>query len=261
MVIPQKIMGCRVLVAHSWFFYPKVVWISDLTSEIFLFPSSFFDATLVRYQLILPSWLLLSAKWHWNQRKYLEESSGFWAASEKTLCHPDFPTMRSQFVAVFIVTYLAYYCDAAKRSRSKETNPKTAADERLRSLNTKYLTTNMVSLHDSNFSKFVTLRPRDYVAVLMFTALDARYNCEVCKASLPTFREVAALYYGQFDFNSSLPKDRLAFFIVDAGNAGGTFDDLKIETVPRFYVLPPRSEADSKLKMSDFEISNRYNNM
>ena len=169
--------------------------------------------------------------------------------------------MKSHFIAVFIVSYLTYYCDAAKRSKSKETysksNTPAAAEERLRSLNTKFLTTNMIPLHDSNFSKFVTLRPRGYVAVLMFTALDARYDCQVCKSTLPIFKEVAALYYSQFDFNSSQPSDRLAFFIVDAGNAGGTFEDLKLETVPRFYVLPPRSEADSKLRMSDFEISNR----
>ena len=170
--------------------------------------------------------------------------------------------MKSQFAAFLIVTYLAYYCDAAKRSRTKESSTKgssaVAGDERLRSLNAKFLTSNMVPLTDSNFSKFVTSRPRDYVAVLMLTALGSRYECQVCKTTLPIFEEVAALYYSQFDFNSSQPSSRLAFFIVDADKAGGTFEDMKIDTVPRFYALPPRAEADSKLKMSDFEISNRF---
>ena len=145
--------------------------------------------------------------------------------------------------------------DAARRKQTKDANGE--ADDRLKHLITKFQTQNVIALTDLNFTKFVTLRPRDYVAVVMFT-LANRHDCDICKATMPTFNEVASLYHLQYNFNSSEPKDRLAFFVVDADRAGRTFEELKLETVPRFYVLPPRSESDVKLKMSDFELSNRW---
>lgn len=144
--------------------------------------------------------------------------------------------------------------DAARRKQAKDANSE--ADDRLKHLSTKFQTQNTIALTDSNFTKFVMLRPRDYVAVLMFT-LANRHDCDICKATMPTFNDVAALYHLQYDFNSSTPDKRLAFFVVDADRAGRTFEELKLETVPRFYVLPPRQESDAKLKMSDYELSNR----
>lgn len=173
-----------------------------------------------------------------------------------------FEMMKYLSIAFLLATSFRNGVDAAKRGKSKtvpqKANAGSDADERLRSLSAKFINQQMVPLTDSNYSKFIILRPRDYVAVIMFTALGSRYECTVCKATLPIFADVANLYYSQYNFNTSEPKDRLAFFIVDADKAGRTFEDMKLETVPKFYVLPPRSESDSKLKMSDFEISNRY---
>lgn len=163
--------------------------------------------------------------------------------------------MLSHIFLVFILAVsFRYTVDAARRKQTKDANGE--ADDRLKHLITKFQTQNVIALTDLNFTKFVTLRPRDYVAVVMFT-LANRHDCDICKATMPTFNEVASLYHLQYNFNSSEPKDRLAFFVVDADRAGRTFEELKLETVPRFYVLPPRQESDVKLKMSDFELSNR----
>lgn len=163
-------------------------------------------------------------------------------------------------IAILISIFLPNAVDAARRTKVKESQSKSNSNSeaRLQTLTTKFSNQNLVSLTDSNYSKFITLRPRDYVAVVMFTALGSRYSCSACKTALPVYADVANLYYGQYDFNSSLPKDRLAFFIVDADTAGQTFEDMKLETVPRFYILPPRTESDSKMKLSDFEVENRY---
>jgi OST3 / OST6 family, transporter family len=163
-------------------------------------------------------------------------------------------------ITLLLSVFLNNAVDGARRSKSKESQTKSNSysDTRLQTLSTKFLKQSLVPLTDSNYSKFVTQRPRDYVAVVMFTALGSRYSCTACKAALTIYVDVANLYYAQYDFNSSLPKDRLAFFIVDADTAGQTFEDMKLETVPRFYILPPRTESDSKLKLSDFEIENRY---
>jgi OST3 / OST6 family, transporter family len=163
-------------------------------------------------------------------------------------------------ITLLLSVFINNTVDGARRTKAKESQAKSSSssDARLQILSTKFLKQNLVPLTDSNYSKFVIQRPRDYVAVVMFTALGSRYSCTACKTALAIYVDVANLYYEQYNFNSSLPKDRLAFFIVDADTAGQTFEDMKLETVPRFYILPPRTESDSKLKLSDFEIENRY---
>lgn len=140
---------------------------------------------------------------------------------------------------------------AAVKETLKQSSP---AKDRMAILSTKYLNQPIVSLTDSNFSRFITSRPRDYSAVIMFTALGTKYGCDICTRVLSSYTEVAKYSQNQYDFNSSSLDNRLAFFIVDVEHARNTFQDMQLETVPRFFVLPPRQENSPKLKMGDFEF-------
>jgi thiol-disulfide isomerase/thioredoxin len=157
--------------------------------------------------------------------------------------------------------FLAINLNCANGARKKDNKVKTdvnadlkAGLERRKILATKYLSRPVISLTDGNFSKFITLRPRDYTAVIMFTALGPKYQCEICSRVAGTFTEVASNYQNQFDFNGTNAEERLAFFIVDVDSARSTFQDMQLETVPRFFILPPREEGAAKLKMGDYEF-------
>eukprot|EP00596_Hydrurales_sp_CCMP1899_P005636 CAMPEP_0119035636 /NCGR_PEP_ID=MMETSP1177-20130426/2795_1 /TAXON_ID=2985 /ORGANISM="Ochromonas sp, Strain CCMP1899" /LENGTH=408 /DNA_ID=CAMNT_0006994205 /DNA_START=65 /DNA_END=1291 /DNA_ORIENTATION=- len=161
-------------------------------------------------------------------------------------------------ILTFLLSTSLNFADGARKKDNKvktDVNADFKAGlERRKVLATKYLSRPIVSLTDGNFSKFITLRPRDYSAVLMFTALGAKYQCDICNRVAGVFTEVASMYQNQFDFNGTDAKDRLAFFIVDVDTARSTFQDMQLETVPRFFVLPPREEGASKLKMGDYEF-------
>ena len=91
----------------------------------------------------------------------------------------------------------------------------------------------------------------------MFTALDAKYQCNICAMMQATFKDVAGYYQSQYNFANGPINERLAFFVVDVDRARNTFDDMQLQTVPRLYVLPPREVGASKLKMGDFEVDMR----
>jgi oligosaccharyltransferase complex subunit gamma len=166
------------------------------------------------------------------------------------------------FVAFLLVTSLNSALGATKRTKAKAAAASksnaddniNAGDERRKILVTKFLSQAIVPLTDSNFSKFITLRPRDYTAIIMFTALGAKYQCEICTRVLGTFTEVAVFYQNQYDFDTTEAKNRLAFFIMDVDTARSTFQDMQLETVPRFFILPPREEGSPKMKMGDYEF-------
>jgi OST3 / OST6 family, transporter family len=114
-----------------------------------------------------------------------------------------------------------------------------------------------VPLGDSNFSKFVISRPRDYSAAVMFTALAPKYQCSICHGVDAVYSKLAGYYSTQYDFNSTNIKERIAFFVVDVDGARNVFGDMQFETVPRLFLLPPREKGASKMKMTDFEIDMR----
>ena len=91
----------------------------------------------------------------------------------------------------------------------------------------------------------------------MFTALDAKYQCNICVRLHQTVKEVAGYYKQQYSF-ADVPQDqRLAFFVVDADKARRTFEDMALQTVPRMYLLPPRAVGASKMKIAEFELEMR----
>ena len=118
-------------------------------------------------------------------------------------------------------------------------------------------------LTDSNFSRYIVDRPRDYHAVVMFTATAQQYQCSVCVKTKEVFTEAAELYSEQYDFRTAdagqggewKNTKKMAFFLLEVDGARRTFNDMGLETVPRTYVLPPTQKNTPKLRMQDYEVS------
>ena len=149
---------------------------------------------------------------------------------------------------------------APKRRKERSASPKSASsggqqtgDEINRLLLSKLLFQDVISLTDSNFSKFTSQKSRDYSAIVMFTAIGAAHGCDVCKKSAVVFSDVARYYRNQFDFNSSVGKERLAFFIVDVDTGRSTFHNMQLEHVPRFFSYPVDSTG-AKLPVVEFSV-------
>lgn len=118
-------------------------------------------------------------------------------------------------------------------------------------------------LTDKNFTKWVGDRPRDYHAVLMFTATAPSYQCAICVMSKTVFVAGSELYQEQYNFlaggvgeNEEMGSagTRVAFFVLEADNSRSTFSNMGLETVPRIFALPPTKAGSPKMRMQDFEI-------
>ena len=100
-------------------------------------------------------------------------------------------------------------------------------------------------------------RPREYFALLLFTATAAQYQCSVCVKTKQTFIDAASHYSNQFDFDTTPADRRVVFFVVEVDGARSVFSDMQLETVPRVYLLPPTTAKTPKSKISDFEVESR----
>jgi hypothetical protein len=98
-------------------------------------------------------------------------------------------------------------------------------------------------------------RPREYHASLLFTAKDAKYDCKICRLAEVTYREAASHYFNQNEFSIVDTNKRIAFFILDIDSARSIFNSLSLDSVPRLFILPPRTEKDGKTNIFDFALS------
>lgn len=115
----------------------------------------------------------------------------------------------------------------------------------------------VVSLSDKNFTKYVTERPRDYHAILMFTATGPQYQCGVCVRSLGSYEEIAKFYNDQYEFNKTAIEKKVVFFKLEVDNSRQVFNELQLETVPRLFFLPPMSVDAPKVQIQKFEVDNK----
>lgn len=145
----------------------------------------------------------------------------------------------------------------SKRSSDNKKESDGGGKERLAVIVNKVAQGGLVTLSDGNFSKFVVERPREYHAVLLFTATGAKYQCSVCVATKRIFSEAAAYYKEQYDFNTTSAENRVAFFVLEVDSARNTFNDMGLETVPRLYALPPTKHDSPKMRMGEYEIEVR----
>jgi thiol-disulfide isomerase/thioredoxin len=146
---------------------------------------------------------------------------------------------------------------ASEKATDKATDAAAASDKRIAAIMKAVYANPMVSLTDSNFTKFVTDRPRDYHAVLMFTATAPKYQCGVCVKSMETFGDIASFYHKQYAFNTTSKENRIAFFKIEVDDGRSIFNELQLETVPRLYFLPPVAVNSPKAKISNYEVDNK----
>mmetsp|Transcript_67978 Transcript_67978/g.133679 ORF Transcript_67978/g.133679 Transcript_67978/m.133679 type:complete len:410 (+) Transcript_67978:45-1274(+) len=172
----------------------------------------------------------------------------------------------SQFVLVFF-TVLLLSSSAAKKSTKKstktssnaaaESNDDSAVNRKIAAITKAISHRPVISLTDSNFTKYVTDRPRDYHAVLLFTATAPKYQCSVCVRSMTSYEEIAEFYNQQYQFNTTSIESRVVFFKIEVDNGRSIFNELGLETVPRLYILPPVAVGAPKAKISNYEVSNQ----
>lgn len=167
--------------------------------------------------------------------------------------------MKIQLIACFVILLFVTAYAAKKKSVEDKEAEKAAKEaekssKRFADLVNKMASSPVVSLTDTTFNKFVVERPRDYHALLMFTATDKKYQCSVCLRAKMILDDVAKYYQDQYDFNSSSISERLAFFRIEVDDARNTFGEMQLETVPRVYLLPPTNSSSPKMRVSDFEV-------
>ncbi len=167
----------------------------------------------------------------------------------------------SYIFALLLVSLLLV--SAAKKKASSSSKKTTEKDSeagdtgKIAALSKLLQSTPVISLSDRNFTKFVTERPRDYHAILMFTATSPQYQCGVCVKSLGSYEEVATLYNRQYDFSKTPIGDRVVFFKIEVDSGRQIFGELQLETVPRLFFLPPVDVATPKSSISKFEVDNK----
>lgn len=167
--------------------------------------------------------------------------------------------MKVSVLASFLFLFFAAVYAAKKKTNDEKEAEKAAKEaeksaKRLTDLMGKISSSPVVSLTDTTFNKFVVERPREYHALLMFTATAKQYQCSVCLRAKAVFEEVAKYYQEQYDFNSTSISQRIAFFRIEVDDARNTFGEMQLETVPRIYLLPPTNTSSPKMKVSDFEV-------
>lgn len=148
-----------------------------------------------------------------------------------------------------------------------EKDPKKAAIEQEKKFNylteklSKYSSTNggVIPLTDDTFTRYVIDRPREYHAILMFTATNPMYKCNVCNRAKSNYEDVARAYHQQYNFsNPNTPiENRIVFFSLEVDDARSIFGALGLESVPRFYALPPTTRDTPKMKIETLELEAR----
>jgi len=131
-------------------------------------------------------------------------------------------------------------CEGKKKATKKSSDGKhtdssansiTASIRNIQELSTIFEHEHSAMLFDKNFSSFVSDRPREYYAALLFTATGSKYRCSICLKVKPVFDDVAKLYHEQYEFNSSAIDKRIAFFRVEVDNARNIFNAMVRQSV------------------------------
>ena len=112
-----------------------------------------------------------------------------------------------------------------------------------------------IKLTDRNYTDYLTAVPRDYHAVVMFTALADKFGCRICHDFLDQFKKVGSYYNQQYSLSLMPKENRIVFFYLDFDSSNDIFSEMKLESVPKLYILPPKTEKDKKEKMNKYEVS------
>lgn len=169
--------------------------------------------------------------------------------------------MKVELLFLCAVLVICLVAAAKKKKSSTSTKSETASSTSVNKFDSviKAIKTggSLISLTDRNFSKFITDRPRDYYAVLVLTATDPRYGCSVCVKGKNNLEDVAKLYNSQYNLSAVDTNQRVVFFKAEVDDARNIFTELRVETVPRTFILPPADVKAKKVPIQEHEVEGR----
>ncbi|KAB5577550.1 OST3/OST6 family protein [Coniochaeta sp. 2T2.1] len=111
---------------------------------------------------------------------------------------------------------------------------KKSSEERFKNFHTKALSSSPVKLNDASY-KDLTAVPRDYTGLVLLTALEGRYGCELCRQFQPEW-ELLSRSWTKGDKKG---ESRVAFGTLDFSDGRETFVSLGLQTAPVLLLFPP----------------------
>eukprot|EP00904_Undaria_pinnatifida_P008847 jgi/Undpi1/5092/HiC_scaffold_19.g08444.m1 len=98
----------------------------------------------------------------------------------------------------------------------------------------------LVAVDDVKFDRFITGVPRQYEAVVFFTATGASYKCASCRVHLDEFTVMAESYKAaRQNSPEALKGVDIFFFVADFGRTQRSFQQLGLQSVPKIMHFPP----------------------
>lgn len=101
-----------------------------------------------------------------------------------------------------------------------------------------------LKLDDASYSQ-LTAPGRNYTAVVLLTALQPQFGCQLCRAFAPEFDALA---------RSSPNDDSLRFGVLDFADGQGTFQKLQLTTAPNVWLFPPGDAGHTKFDFTSNEV-------
>ncbi|CBN74884.1 conserved unknown protein [Ectocarpus siliculosus] len=98
----------------------------------------------------------------------------------------------------------------------------------------------VVVVDGTKFDRYITGVPRQYEAVVFFTAAGANYKCTSCRVHLDEFTTMAESYQAaRANTPETLNGVDVYFFVADFGQNQLPFQKLGLQTVPKILHFPP----------------------
>ncbi|CAM9466386.1 unnamed protein product [Ascophyllum nodosum] len=97
----------------------------------------------------------------------------------------------------------------------------------------------VVVVDDAKFDRYVTGVPRQYEAIVFFTAAAAEFKCQSCRVVHDQFLAVAESYASAKSKKPEVLKGAdIYFFVADFSRNQGSFSQVGLQTVPRIVHFP-----------------------
>ncbi|EEQ28502.1 oligosaccharyl transferase subunit ost3/OST6 [Microsporum canis] len=107
-----------------------------------------------------------------------------------------------------------------------------------------------VSLDDASYLE-LTAAPRDYHTIVLLTALDPRFGCDICKMFQPEWNLLTRTWN-----RAKLGESKVVFGTLDFTSGRSTFQQLKLQTAPIILLFPPSTGPASKNKPARYDFTN-----
>ncbi|KAG8532619.1 uncharacterized protein KY384_002496 [Bacidia gigantensis] len=136
-----------------------------------------------------------------------------------------------KFFHGLLLALLPHICHCARKS----------TDVNFDEYQSKFLASPPLKLDDNSYEA-LTSSPRNYSLVVLLTALEARFGCQLCKEFQPEW-EVLGKSWAKVSKNG---QSRTLFGTVDFNDGKSTFQKLMLQTAPVLLLFPPTMGPDSK---------------